>query len=76
MLYEVEGKISFTVSIDVEADSEEQAIALARADLEDYYHLDVLGAYHNSDKVNFDLDAYEYEEEEEEEYIKPYKEEE
>ena len=59
MEFQVYGKITIDVTIDIDADSEEEALAKATEELKDYYHLNVVNAYH--DDVKIDLDATEYE---------------
>ena len=62
--FEVYGRISFAVSLDIKANTEEEAMAEAKEKLSDYYHLDVHGADHDPAKVDYDLDLVEYEDEE------------
>jgi len=62
--FEVYGRISFEVKLDIKAKTEEEALALAKEELSDYYHLDVHGADHDPAKVDYDLDLVEYEDEE------------
>ena len=62
--FEVFGRISFAVSLDIRAKTEEEAIAKAKEQLADYYHLDVNGAKHDPDNVDYNLDLAEYEDEE------------
>lgn len=61
--YNVEGTIKFDISIDVMAESEEEAMKLAKEELEDYYHLDVEGANHDPNRVKWELYPAEYDEE-------------
>lgn len=61
MEYNINGTISFDISIDIEASSEEEALKKAKEQLKDYYHLDVIGANHFPEKVEMDLYAEEYE---------------
>ena len=60
MEYNVEGKISFAVNLDIEAENEEKALEIAKAQLKDYYHLDVRGADHILASVKIELDAFTY----------------
>jgi hypothetical protein len=62
--FEVYGRISFFVSLDIKANTEEEAMAEAKEQLSDFYHLDVRGADHDPNKVVYDLDLVEYEDEE------------
>jgi hypothetical protein len=62
--FNIEGKISFNVDFDIEAVTEEEAVAKAIERLKDYYRLNVSGADHKLDSVKFDLDGYEYDEDE------------
>ena len=64
MEYNIIGKITFDVDFDVEADSEEEALEKAKELLNDYYRLEVRGAYHDEDAVEIELDAVETEYEE------------
>lgn len=61
MEFNIQGEIKFRVDFDIEANSEEEALELAKEQLKDYYHLNVINAYHNMDSIKFDLDAGEYE---------------
>ncbi len=61
MEYNIQGKVSFEVDFDIEASTEEEALELAKEQLNDYYHLNVNGADHYIDSVKFNLDAGEYE---------------
>lgn len=62
--FQVTGTITIEYTIDVEADSEEQAEKEAIDIVSDMYHLNVIGAYHNKDTdVKIDAFASEYEEE-------------
>lgn len=62
MEYNIYGTIEFTVDFDIEAESEEQALELAKKQLIDYYRLNVTGARHEKESVKIDIDASEYEE--------------
>lgn len=60
MKYTVEGKITISVSVEVFADDEKSAELLAKNVLNDSYHLDSHGMYHNVESdVKFDLDSHE-----------------
>jgi len=61
MEYNIQGKVSFNIDYDIEADSEEEALKAFEYQLKDYYHLNVINAYHDIDSIKFDLDAGEYE---------------
>ncbi len=61
MEFSIQGKISFEVEFDIEANSEEEAIKLAIEELKDYYHLNVINAQHDINSIRFDLNACEYE---------------
>lgn len=62
MEFNVYGKVIFDVDFDIEAEDEETAINLAKEKILDYYHLDVVNAYHNNKKVKIDINTSEYEE--------------
>lgn len=62
MEYNIYGNISFRVDFDIEAATEEEALKKAKEQLEDYYHLNVLGADHDRESVNLDINAIELEE--------------
>ena len=57
--YGVWGTIKFDIELDIEADSETEAKDKAKETLSDYYHLDVVNAYHTKEDVKFDLDSME-----------------
>ena len=64
MEYFVTGKITIEIDIDcIEADSIEEAKNKAVEMCKDYYHLNVVNAYHDSENLDIDLDANEYDEE-------------
>ena len=74
--YSVNGTITFEVDLDIKANSEEEAIELAKEQLLDFYSLNCHGADHDPNEVKLDLDAIEYEDEEYEGLcvcIEPYK---
>lgn len=48
-LYTVEGEVNFRVVVEVDADTEDDAIEKAQEEIKDYYHLDVSNAYHHDD---------------------------
>ena len=49
MEYEISGKITLDVVFDIEAENYQDAINKAIEQLKDYYHLNVIDAYHNKD---------------------------
>ena len=59
MEYEISGKITLDVVFDIEAENYQDAINKAIEQLKDYYHLNVIDAYHNKDDVDIDLNAFE-----------------
>jgi hypothetical protein len=61
MEYNIYGEVRFNVDFDIEAVNEEEAVKLAEEQIKDYYHLDVVNAYHDSGKVKINIDAGEYE---------------
>jgi hypothetical protein len=61
MEYNIQGKVSFNVDFDIEANSEEEAIELAKERIIDNYYLNSHGDLHNIGSEKFDLDAGEYE---------------
>lgn len=61
MEFNIQGKVSFEVDFDIEANSEEEAIELAKERIIDNYSLDSHGDLHNIGSEKFDLDAGEYE---------------
>lgn len=66
--FNVYGQIRIDVVMDIEADSEAQAIEKAKELFTDSYHLNVQGYYHTPVKdVELAIHAIEYEEETEEE---------
>lgn len=59
MRYEVEGKFSVDVMVEVDADDEKSAELLAINVLNERYNLEVNGSYHNpKEDVKFDLTVY------------------
>jgi len=60
MKYNIQGKVSFDVEFDIEANNEEEAIKLAKEIIMDNYCLNSNGDLHNIGSVKFDLDAGEY----------------
>lgn len=61
MEYNIQGKVFFDIDFDIEANSEEEAIELAKERIIDNYCLDSHGDLHNIGSVKFDIDAGEYE---------------
>ena len=61
MEYNIQGKVSFNINFDVEANSEKEAFELAIEELRDYYHLNVINAQHDINSIKYDLDICEYE---------------
>ena len=61
MEYNIQGKITFNIDLDIEANSEEESLELAKEQLKDYYHLNVINAKHDVNSIKFDLDSYEFE---------------
>ena len=66
MEYNIEGKISFAVNLDIEAENEEKALEVAKGKLKDYYHLNVVNAHHILGSIRIDLDAFTYDDDDEE----------
>jgi hypothetical protein len=62
MEFNIYGKVTFNVDFDIEANDDETAMNIAKEKILDYYHLDVVNAYHNSKKVKIDINTSEYEE--------------
>jgi len=62
MEYNIYGTIEFRVDFDIQADTEEQALELAKKQILGYYHLNVTGAQHDKKSVKLDINASEYEE--------------
>ena len=59
--FQVSGKVSFYIEIDITTKSEENAIKKAIELIKDMYNLDAHGGYHNPEKVHYsELDAVEY----------------
>jgi hypothetical protein len=57
--YLVEGEFTVTVQVEVEANSEETAVELAKRRITDNYNLNIVGYDHDPQSgVEFDLDAY------------------
>jgi hypothetical protein len=52
--FEVYGKITIDITQEIEAASEEEAVAKAKEELKDYHHL------YFDDEVKYDLNAVEY----------------
>lgn len=63
MEYSVSGKITIYVDNIYLANSEAEALAMAKADFADDYNLDVYGYSHIPEDVKYDLHADEYDEE-------------
>lgn len=63
MTYYVEGKIIIKVSAEYLANSEEEALEMAKEDFKDDYNLDVHGYNHSPEEVEFKLIAGEYDDE-------------
>ena len=61
--YQVYGEITIQVELDINASSEENAIAQAKEIFQDQYNLDVIGYSHDVDDVELTLNAIEYEDE-------------
>jgi hypothetical protein len=62
MEFQVYGKITINVELDIEAATEEEAVQKATESLKNDYNLDVIGYNHNPDTdVELDLTAIEYE---------------
>ena len=61
MEFSIQGKVSFDVSFDIEANNEEEAIKLAQQEIEDNYNFDSHGDLHNIDSIKYNLQADEYE---------------
>jgi predicted small metal-binding protein len=63
--FQVYGRITIDVELDVIASSEEEAIKQAIQSIKDGHHLDVIGADIQGSQVDYtDLSAIEYEDEE------------
>lgn len=59
MKYQVEGKITIDVFVDVEADNEKSAELLARNALDEAYHLKEHGNYHTvGPGVKYELEVF------------------
>ena len=57
--YIVEGEFVVTVQVEVEANSEETAVELAKRRITENYNLNIVGYDHDPQSgVEFDLDAY------------------
>ncbi len=57
--YLVEGEFIVTVQVEIEANSEETAVELAKRRITDNYNLNIVGYDHDPESgVEFDLDAY------------------
>jgi hypothetical protein len=61
MEFYIYGNISFNVEFNVEAENEEQALKIAKDELIDYYHLDVVNAVHSTESVQVNVNADKYE---------------
>ena len=62
--YRVYGTITIQVELDINANSEEEAIKQAKEILKDDYNLNVIGYHHIPDEdIELDLTAIEYDEE-------------
>lgn len=59
--YNIQGKISFKVDFDIEANTYEEALSKAKDYINDRYNLDISCSYHDEDSVLIDIDAAEYE---------------
>jgi len=60
--FQVYGKITIDVELDIEANSEEEALQKAAESLKDDYNLNIVGYNHDpKTDVKLDLDAVEYE---------------
>lgn len=57
--FEVTGKITIHVSLDVEAETEDEAVHKAQEQFEDYFHLNT--SNHMNEGVDINLDAIEIE---------------
>jgi hypothetical protein len=56
--FNVWGRISFTINLNIEAENEEDAIIEAKERLTDFYHLDSHGSPHNpNETVDFKIYA-------------------
>lgn len=64
MKFEMYGKITIDIdNIEVDAENQEEALKKVKEILNNMYHLDVHGAYHNpNDGVKIEMDFYFYEE--------------
>ena len=57
--YLVEGEFIVTVQVEIEANSEETAVELAKRRITDNYNLNIVGYDHDPEAgVEFDLEAY------------------
>lgn len=62
MEFQVYGKITINVELDIETATEEEAIQKATKSLKDDYNLNVIGYNHNPETdVDMDLEVIEYE---------------
>lgn len=60
----VDGKVEFYVDMEIEAENETEAKKIAKDWIDDMYHMNTTGAYHNKEAVVYDLDATEDEDDE------------
>jgi len=58
--FQVYGTITIQVELDIEANSEEEAIEKAKEQFTDDYNIDVHGYSHNPEEVEIELTAIEY----------------
>lgn len=56
-IYYVDGKITFDVELEIEANSEAEALKKAEERVKDFYHLNVHGADHDPNLVKLKFDA-------------------
>ena len=61
--FQVYGTITIQVELDINANTEEEAIEKAKEQFKDDYNLDVSGYSHTPGEEEFDINAIEYSEE-------------
>lgn len=65
--FQVYGTITIQVELDINAESEDEAIKKAYEQFKDDYNLDVIGYSHNPDEVEIELFVNEYDTDEHDE---------
>lgn len=59
MEFNIQGKVILNIDWDIEANSEEDAIAKIKEKIIDMYNLNLVNTYHNKEETEFKLDAME-----------------